>query len=75
MKTVEASLLILQLDSLGRAEIASRLTLNCTDSYVEPQKLRGIKITLLDVSLSLSDFTCLAHFPVLYPITNYAFAK
>lgn len=38
-----------RLDSLGRAEIASRLTLNCTDSYVEPQKLREIPITILDV--------------------------
>lgn len=38
-----------RLDSLGRAEIASRLTLNCTDSYVEPQKLRGIPLTVLDV--------------------------
>ncbi|XP_066916656.1 maspardin-like [Clytia hemisphaerica] len=38
-----------RLDSLGRAEIASRLTLNCTDSYVEPQKLRGIPVTVMDV--------------------------
>lgn len=38
-----------KLDTLGRAEIASRLTLNCTDSYIEPQKLRGISLTILDV--------------------------
>jgi len=38
-----------RLDSLGRAEIASRLTLNCMDAYVEPQKLLGIKVTILDV--------------------------
>lgn len=38
-----------RLDGLGRSEIASRLTLNCKDSYVEPQKLLGIHITLLDV--------------------------
>lgn len=38
-----------KLDTLGRSEIASRLTLNCTDSYIEPQKLRGISLTILDV--------------------------
>lgn len=38
-----------RLDGLGRAEIASRLTLNCRDSYIEPQKLHGIPITILDV--------------------------
>ena len=38
-----------QLDSLGRNEIASRLTLNCMDAYVEPQKLRDITVTILDV--------------------------
>jgi len=46
-----------RLDGLGRREIASRLTLNCIDSYVEPQKLSGIDITILDVfdSSALSD--------------------
>lgn len=40
----------LQLESLGRSELASRLTLNCLDSYVEPQKLYGIPTTIIDVS-------------------------
>jgi len=46
-----------RLDGLGRSEIASRLTLNCKDSYVEPQKLLGIHITILDVfdACALSD--------------------
>lgn len=39
-----------QLESLGRSELASRLTLNCLDSYVEPQKLHGIPTTIIDVS-------------------------
>ncbi|XP_065672762.1 maspardin isoform X2 [Hydra vulgaris] len=38
-----------RLDSLNRTAIASRLTLNCTNSYVEPQRLHGIQITILDV--------------------------
>jgi len=41
--------LVEKLDSLGRNEIASRLTLNCMDAYVEPQKLRDITVTILDV--------------------------
>ena len=44
-------LYFLQLESLGRSELASRLTLNCLDSYVEPQKLHGIPTTLIDVSI------------------------
>lgn len=38
-----------RLESIGRAEIASRLTLNCSENYVEPQNLRGVNITILDV--------------------------
>lgn len=38
-----------RLESLGRSELASRLTLNCLDSYVEPQKLAGIPTTIIDV--------------------------
>lgn len=38
-----------RLESLGRSELASRLTLNCLNSYVEPQKLNGIPTTLIDV--------------------------
>ncbi|XP_065059614.1 maspardin-like [Rhopilema esculentum] len=41
--------LVERLDSLGRNEIASRLTLNCMDAYVEPQKLRDVTVTILDV--------------------------
>ncbi|PFX26565.1 Maspardin [Stylophora pistillata] len=37
-----------RLESLGRSELASRLTLNCLDSYVEPQKLAGIPTTIID---------------------------
>lgn len=46
-----------RLDSLGRREIASRLTLNCIDSYVEPQKLLDVDLTILDVfdASALSD--------------------
>ena len=36
---------------MGRSELASRLTLNCVDSYVEPQKLQNIAITIIDVSI------------------------
>lgn len=38
-----------KLDGLNQAELASRLTLNCTSSYVEPQKLRAIPTTIMDV--------------------------
>lgn len=35
---------------LDRNQLASRLTLNCTDSYVEPQKLKDVYVTIMDVS-------------------------
>lgn len=44
----------LQLESLGQSELASRLTLNCQNSYVEPHKIRDIPVTIMDVSFPLS---------------------
>ncbi|XP_071954518.1 maspardin-like [Antedon mediterranea] len=38
-----------RLDSLGQSELASRLTINCASSYVEPQKLKDLYVTLIDV--------------------------
>lgn len=38
-----------KLDSLSQQELASRLTLNCMNCYVEPQKLSGIEVTIMDV--------------------------
>lgn len=38
-----------KLDGLNQQELASRLTLNCTNSYIEPQKLRSISTTIMDV--------------------------
>ena len=40
-----------KMDSLARGQLASRLTLNCLDGYVEPQKLKDVYITVMDVSL------------------------
>ena len=40
----------LQLDTLERSQLAARLTLNCSDNYVEPQKLRDVYVTIIDVS-------------------------
>ncbi|PVD20118.1 hypothetical protein C0Q70_20612 [Pomacea canaliculata] len=37
------------LDGLTQQELASRLTLNCMNCYVEPQKLRDVDITIMDV--------------------------
>ncbi|XP_046862654.1 maspardin-like [Xenia sp. Carnegie-2017] len=37
------------LDSLERNSLASRLTLNCLSSYIEPQKLANIPLTIIDV--------------------------
>ena len=42
------------MDSLSRGQLASRLTLNCLDSYVEPQKLKDVYITVMDVINTLS---------------------
>lgn len=38
-----------KLDGLKQQELASRLTLNCLSSYVEPQKLRDVDVTIIDV--------------------------
>lgn len=38
-----------KLESLNQSELASRLTLNCMNCYVEPHKLQGIPITTIDV--------------------------
>uniref|UniRef100_A0A8C5S4G2 Maspardin n=1 Tax=Laticauda laticaudata TaxID=8630 RepID=A0A8C5S4G2_LATLA len=39
-----------RLESLGQSELASRLTLNCQNSYVEPHKIRDVPVTIMDVS-------------------------
>ncbi|XP_025077563.1 maspardin-like [Pomacea canaliculata] len=41
--------LVEKLDGLTQQELASRLTLNCMNCYVEPQKLRDVDITIMDV--------------------------
>lgn len=41
--------LVDKLDSLSQKVLASRLTLNCMSSYVEPQKLDSVDITIMDV--------------------------
>uniref|UniRef100_A0A671EJ71 Maspardin n=1 Tax=Rhinolophus ferrumequinum TaxID=59479 RepID=A0A671EJ71_RHIFE len=38
-----------RLESLCQSELASRLTLNCQNSYVEPHKIRDIPVTIMDV--------------------------
>ncbi|XP_073953820.1 maspardin-like [Choristoneura fumiferana] len=38
-----------RLDSLNQAELASRLTLNCTPSFMLPQLLSELPITIMDV--------------------------
>ncbi|XP_042910675.1 maspardin isoform X1 [Parasteatoda tepidariorum] len=38
-----------KLETLSQQELASRLTLTCMNCYVEPQKLRSIPITIVDV--------------------------
>jgi maspardin len=39
-----------RLDQLSQSELASRLTLNCINSYVIPQALQELNITIIDVS-------------------------
>lgn len=41
----------LQLESLNQSELASRLTLNCQNSYVEPHKIKDVAVTIIDVSV------------------------
>nr|XP_006814203.1 PREDICTED: uncharacterized protein LOC100377514 [Saccoglossus kowalevskii] len=38
-----------RLDSLTQSQLASRLTLNCKDSYVEPHKVSNTDVTVMDV--------------------------
>lgn len=38
------------LDSLSQSELASRLTLNCVDGYVVPQKLQHLPTMIIDVN-------------------------
>ncbi|MGH0128215.1 UNVERIFIED_CONTAM: hypothetical protein FKN15_044927 [Acipenser sinensis] len=40
-----------RLESLGQSELASRLTLNCQNSYVEPHKIKDIAVTIMDIHL------------------------
>lgn len=46
-------LCLLQLESLSQSELASRLTLNCQNSYVEPHKIKDVAVTIIDVSIKL----------------------
>jgi len=43
------NLRMIQLDSLSQSELASRLTLNCVDGYVSPQKLQHLPTMIIDV--------------------------
>lgn len=45
---------VLQLESLNQSELASRLTLNCQNSYVEPHKIKDVAVTIIDVSVKAS---------------------
>lgn len=38
-----------QLESLTQPELASRLTMNCVNCYVQPQKICHLPITIIDV--------------------------
>ena len=38
-----------KLDSLGQTDLASRLTLNCTPSFVQPHLVNDLPVTVLDV--------------------------
>jgi maspardin len=38
-----------RLDSLGQSELASRLTLNCTPSYVQPHQVNDLPVTIINV--------------------------
>ncbi|XP_051776210.1 maspardin isoform X6 [Erpetoichthys calabaricus] len=38
-----------RLESLCQSELASRLTLNCQNSYVEPHKIKDVAVTIMDV--------------------------
>ncbi|XP_077567831.1 maspardin isoform X3 [Stigmatopora nigra] len=38
-----------RLESLNQRELASRLTLNCQNSYVEPHKIKDVTMSIIDV--------------------------
>ncbi|XP_034246979.1 maspardin-like [Thrips palmi] len=38
-----------RLESLSQQDLASRLTMNCVNCYVEPHKMRDIPVTIVDV--------------------------
>lgn len=38
------------LERLNQSELASRLTLNCAEDYVQPQKLRDVSVMIMDVN-------------------------
>lgn len=38
-----------RLETLNQSELASRLTLNCQNSYVEPHKIKDVAVTIIDV--------------------------
>ena len=54
----------LQLDTLNQQDLASRLTLNCVSSYVEPQNVQVMSsdITLMNVS-QLSTYALVVNTP------------
>lgn len=53
---------MLQLESLNQSELASRLTLNCQNSYVEPHKIKDVAVTIIDVSVKPSfSYTRIIH--------------
>ena len=49
-----------KLDSLGQSDLASRLTLNCTPSFVQPHLVNDLPVTILDVwdDCALSQQVC-----------------
>lgn len=58
-KTIQDSIDFMseRLESLTQQELASRLTINCVSSYVDPNELRKIPITILDVSLLINQLS------------------
>merc|ERR1719391_604863 len=47
---IDATDFILErLESLGHAELASRLTLTCAPAHVEPQNVNDLPVTIIDV--------------------------
>ncbi|XP_068620618.1 maspardin-like [Battus philenor] len=47
--TQSIDFMVERLESLNQSELASRLTLNCTPCYIQPQQLNNIPITIMDV--------------------------